>query len=101
VVSGGVASNKFLRHLLKQHIIHAGFPEVELVAPPLKYCTDNAAMIAWAALEMYAEGYETDLSVMPIRRWSMDDNDPVEIEGEREEGKGGVLGARGWTRGGM
>jgi N6-L-threonylcarbamoyladenine synthase len=98
VVSGGVASNKFLRHLLKRHIIHAGFPEVQLVAPPLKYCTDNAAMIAWAALEMFAEGYETDLSVMPIRRWSMDDNDPVEIEWEREEGKGGILGARGWTR---
>lgn len=47
VVSGGVASNQFLRHVLRS-ILHArGYRTVKLSFPPIELCTDNALMIAW------------------------------------------------------
>lgn len=47
-VAGGVASNMQLRAELESAAARLG---VAFVAPPLKLCTDNAAMIAWATLE--------------------------------------------------
>lgn len=88
VVSGGVASNKYLRHVLRQMLDARGFEHVSVIFPPVELCTDNALMIAWAALEMYANGYTTDLNVEPLRKWSMDSN-AVD---------GGILGASGWHR---
>ncbi|KAF8542871.1 Gcp-like domain-containing protein, partial [Trichophaea hybrida] len=88
VVSGGVASNKFLRHLLRRYLDAEGFTEVRLVAPPMMYCTDQAAMIAWAAAEMWRGGWCTELDVMPVRKWSLDD----------KVVRGGVLGVSGWVR---
>jgi N6-L-threonylcarbamoyladenine synthase len=49
-----------------------GYPEVELVFPPVEYCTDNAAMIAWTGLEMFAAGYRTPLSARAIKKWPLD-----------------------------
>lgn len=46
VVSGGVASNAFLKQILRTNLDVEGHKDVELVFPPLRYCTDNAAMIA-------------------------------------------------------
>ncbi|MBN2353985.1 MAG: tRNA (adenosine(37)-N6)-threonylcarbamoyltransferase complex transferase subunit TsaD [Spirochaetales bacterium] len=43
VVGGGVAANSSLRERL------AGEPGLEAIFPPLKYCTDNAAMVAGLA----------------------------------------------------
>jgi N6-L-threonylcarbamoyladenine synthase len=96
VVSGGVASNRFLRHLLRRYLDVEGFAEVQLVAPPMKYCTDQAAMVAWAAAEMWRAGWSTELDVMPVKKWSLDD--AVPSEGEEKEGPGGVLGVSGWVR---
>jgi N6-L-threonylcarbamoyladenine synthase len=53
VLSGGVAANRFLRHVVRAYLAARGFADVELTAPPLEFCTDNAAMIAWAGLEMF------------------------------------------------
>ncbi len=47
-VAGGVAANSEIRAGLADVARDAG---VQFVAPPLKLCTDNAAMIAWAAIE--------------------------------------------------
>src|SRR5690606_42071803 len=47
VVAGGVAANQAIRGALDELCRQAGF---RLVAPPLKLCGDNAAMIAWAGL---------------------------------------------------
>jgi len=47
VPAGGVACNSRLRELLSQ------IEGVKVVLPPLKYCTDNAVMIACAALHYY------------------------------------------------
>ena len=44
VVSGGVASNQFLRYGLTVACKAHGF---DLVCPPPKLCTDNGIMIAW------------------------------------------------------
>lgn len=48
IVAGGVAANGKLRRTLAERVA-ADLPGVRFVEPPLKYCTDNAAMIAMAA----------------------------------------------------
>ncbi len=50
VVAGGVAANTAIRNAIKALCDKEGFT---FHAPPLKYCTDNAAMIALAGLEHY------------------------------------------------
>lgn len=64
-VAGGVAANKVLRARLEQV---AG----EIVAPPLMLCTDNAAMIAWAGLEMFAAGHRDGIDFEARSRWPLD-----------------------------
>lgn len=44
VVAGGVAANKGLRKMLKEEVEKLN--DVNLTFPSMKYCTDNAAMIA-------------------------------------------------------
>ncbi|KAI8950955.1 glycoprotease family-domain-containing protein [Xylaria longipes] len=74
VLSGGVASNKFLRHVVRQMLDVRGYADVEVVAPPVALCTDNAAMIAWTGMEMYENGWRSDLSVLAMRKWPLDPN---------------------------
>lgn len=90
VVSGGVASNRYLRHLLRAMLDARGYEHIKAVFPPPSLCTDNALMIAWAGMEMYAFGYTSTLDITPIRKWSMD---------PRAE-DGGILGPEGWLRSG-
>ncbi len=47
LLAGGVAANRKLRARLREDI-EAKLPGVRFIEPPLKYCTDNAAMIAAA-----------------------------------------------------
>lgn len=47
ILSGGVSANKKLRNTLAE-IIKNDFPEINFYYPNLKYCMDNAAMIAVA-----------------------------------------------------
>ncbi|MEX6507263.1 tRNA (adenosine(37)-N6)-threonylcarbamoyltransferase complex transferase subunit TsaD [Jiella sp. M17.18] len=69
-VAGGVAANKAIRAALEAEAEGAG---VRLVAPPLKLCTDNAAMIAYAGLERFEAG-RTDALDTPVRsRWPLDE----------------------------
>ena len=48
VVSGGVASNNYMRAGLGLVADHFNIPAV---FPPAKLCTDNGVMIAWNGLE--------------------------------------------------
>jgi N6-L-threonylcarbamoyladenine synthase len=69
VVAGGVAANKTLRGMLELTANNNGF---KLSVPPFHLCTDNAAMIAWAAAERLALGLTDDQSA-PVRpRWPLD-----------------------------
>ncbi|HXP96537.1 MAG TPA: tRNA (adenosine(37)-N6)-threonylcarbamoyltransferase complex transferase subunit TsaD [Telmatospirillum sp.] len=69
VVAGGVAANALLRQTLAEVAGKAGF---RLVAPPLRLCTDNAAMIAWAGLERFRLGQQDGLDFAPRPRWPLD-----------------------------
>ncbi len=42
-------------------------------APPLKYCTDNAAMIALAGAERLAAGMASSLDAAARPRWPLDE----------------------------
>ncbi|KAK4507317.1 hypothetical protein PRZ48_001052 [Zasmidium cellare] len=87
VVSGGVASNSYLRHVLRAMLDARGYQHIAVEFPPIHLCTDNALMIAWAAIEMWNAGYRCSLDVEPIRKWSMDPS----------ADDGGILGPHGWT----
>lgn len=73
VMSGGVASNTFLRHVLASTLCAHGFGDVELFFPPPKYCTDNAAMIGWTGIEMFEAGHVDELSIRAIRKWPLNE----------------------------
>lgn len=69
VVAGGVAANKAVRAALEGLAAGAG---LRFVAPPLKLCTDNAAMIAWAGVERFALGINDPLDFAARPRWPLD-----------------------------
>ncbi len=68
-VAGGVAANSAIRAALEAVAARLG---VAFVAPPLRLCTDNAAMIAWAGIERFLIGVKpgSDLTARP--RWPLD-----------------------------
>ena len=78
VVAGGVAANATLRAALTATAAKAGFG---FVAPPLRLCTDNAVMVAWAAIERLRAGWTDGLDHAPRPRWPLDSADmrPVAI----------------------
>lgn len=60
LLAGGVAANLALREGMKKE---ADKHRIEVFFPSLKLCTDNAAMVAAAALPKYKKGLYADLSV--------------------------------------
>ncbi|MGR3454924.1 tRNA (adenosine(37)-N6)-threonylcarbamoyltransferase complex transferase subunit TsaD [Pseudooceanicola sp.] len=68
-VAGGVAANKAIRAALEAVAAENG---LAFLAPPLRLCTDNAAMIAYAGLERLAAGAVDDMSLMARPRWPLD-----------------------------
>ena len=65
VIAGGVAANSFLREYIKEKI-----PDKKIIFPDLKYCTDNAAMIAFLGEKYLKKGIKTNIgfSIMPNMR---------------------------------
>ena len=53
-------------------------------APPIKFCTDNGVMIAWAGVERALKGLFNELDFKPRPRWPLDENAP------KAAGAGGV-----------
>ena len=70
VVAGGVAANKTIRSTLQATAAKHGF---DFLAPPMAYCTDNAAMIALAGAERLALGLTSDIDVVARPRWPLDE----------------------------
>lgn len=68
-VAGGVAANSAIRSALETVAAEQGYA---FLAPPLKYCTDNGAMIAWAGLERFANGHTDDMTLSARPRWPLD-----------------------------
>ena len=69
VVAGGVAANGAVRAKLQETAAKHGF---SFDAPPLAYCTDNAAMIALAGAERLALGISDPLDAPARPRWPLD-----------------------------
>jgi N6-L-threonylcarbamoyladenine synthase len=72
VAAGGVAANGAIRGSLTALAAARGLP---LVAPPLRLCTDNAVMVAWAGIERLRLGWTSDLAIAPRPRWPLDSAD--------------------------
>jgi len=68
VIAGGVAANGAVRAALGAVAARAG---VRLVAPPVRLCTDNAVMVAWAAQERLRLAAVDDADVAPRPRWPL------------------------------
>ncbi|MFB9373035.1 tRNA (adenosine(37)-N6)-threonylcarbamoyltransferase complex transferase subunit TsaD [Algimonas porphyrae] len=69
VVAGGVAANATLRDGLKSVAAERGF---DAIFPPLRFCGDNAAMIAQAGLERLQAGHVDPLNAPARPRWPLD-----------------------------
>ncbi|MGB6230027.1 MAG: tRNA (adenosine(37)-N6)-threonylcarbamoyltransferase complex transferase subunit TsaD [Litorimonas sp.] len=69
VVAGGVAANRTLRARLEAVARDHGF---DTVFPPLRFCGDNAAMIAQAGLERLRAGLTNPLDAPARPRWPLD-----------------------------
>jgi N6-L-threonylcarbamoyladenine synthase len=74
VVAGGVAANSVLRTALQRAATDGG---LAFIAPPPAFCTDNAAMVAWAGLERLALGLIDPLGFKPRPRWPLDPTAPA------------------------
>ncbi|MDB5477679.1 MAG: tsaD [Alphaproteobacteria bacterium] len=68
VVAGGVAANQYLCDKLKTFCTQQN---LRFVSPPVKLCTDNAAMIAWAGIEKLRRGEINDMNVAARPRWPL------------------------------
>ncbi|MHA6287753.1 tRNA (adenosine(37)-N6)-threonylcarbamoyltransferase complex transferase subunit TsaD [Maricaulis sp. CAU 1757] len=69
VVAGGVAANATVRAALEGMASQNDFV---LRAPPMRWCTDNAAMIALVGLEKLMAGEVDDLDAPARARWPLD-----------------------------
>jgi N6-L-threonylcarbamoyladenine synthase len=68
-VAGGVAANSRIRAMLET-VCHQ--LSVRFVAPPLRLCTDNAAMIAWAGIERFRVDPKDRGELVARPRWPLD-----------------------------
>jgi len=88
VVAGGVAANRTIRRTLEDLATKHGF---SFLAPPLAYCTDNAAMIALAGAERLDKRLTSDIDVAARPRWPLDEAranaDPVHKKTGRKGAK--------------
>lgn len=73
-VAGGVAANNAIRAGLETV---ARDQNAAFVAPPLALCTDNAAMIAYAAAEQMDTAGPDDLTLSARPRWPLDTSQPA------------------------
>ncbi len=75
-VAGGVAANTLIRQALETVAADLG---VAFVAPPLSLCTDNAAMIAWAGIELRNIDRSGMTPLIARPRWPLDPRPPALI----------------------
>ena len=69
VIAGGVAANQYIR---KELTTFCENQDRTLIVPPVKLCTDNAAMIAWTGIELMQRNIIPDIMI-PTPRWNLMD----------------------------
>lgn len=85
VVAGGVAANRTVRATLEAVAMKNGFA---FLAPPMAYCTDNAAMIALAGAERLRKGLVSDIDTAARPRWPLDEQKALDDPAHRPGRKG-------------
>ncbi len=73
VVAGGVAANISVRENLKKLSKEIGF---NIIYPDLKFCGDNAAMIAWTGIKRFKKNLFNEMDFEAKSRWPLDKNAP-------------------------
>jgi len=73
IVAGGVAANKTIRENLTQLSNEMNF---KIIYPDLKFCGDNASMIAWAGIQRFKKNLIDDLNITAKSRWPLDKEAP-------------------------
>ena len=81
IIVGGVAANHYLKSKLNSLTKELN---CSLVAPPRELCTDNAAMIAWAAIEKIKIGAKHNITFKPTPRWQLDDPKAIRTISEKK-----------------
>ena len=69
VISGGVASNRAIRCGLEHAADKSGF---NMLAPPVRLCSDNAVMVAWAGVERMRCGLLDPIEFQARPRWTLE-----------------------------
>ncbi len=67
-IAGGVAANQYLYRKISDF---GKINNLTTLSPPIKLCTDNAAMIAWAGVEKLQLGMIDALDFKPKARWEI------------------------------
>lgn len=67
VIAGGVAANQYIKSYIQNLL-----PGYNIITPPIKLCTDNGIMIAWAGIERLQNGLVDTLDFEPRSRWPLD-----------------------------
>ena len=69
IVAGGVAANQSIRENLTEVCKEMNFSPL---FPSLKFCGDNAAMIAWAGIKRFKKKLTNKLNFVAKSRWPLD-----------------------------
>ena len=73
IVAGGVAANESIRNNLSSLSKELNF---KTIYPDLKFCGDNAAMIAWAGIQRFKKNLIDDVNISAKSRWPLDKDAP-------------------------
>jgi len=73
IVAGGVAANKSIRENLTTLSKEM---DCKTIYPDLKFCGDNAAMIAWAGIKRFKKNLIDNVDISAKSRWPLDSNAP-------------------------
>ena len=73
IVAGGVAANKSIRENLTALSEEMN---CKAIYPDLKFCGDNAAMIAWAGIKRFKKNLIDNIEISAKSRWPLDSNAP-------------------------
>ena len=73
IVAGGVAANKSIRENLTTLSKEM---DCKTIYPDLRFCGDNAAMIAWAGIKRFKKNLIDNIDISAKSRWPLDSNAP-------------------------
>ena len=73
IVAGGVAANQSIRENLSKLAKEMNF---KTIYPDLKFCGDNAAMIAWAGIKRFKKNLIDNIDTVARSRWPLDKSAP-------------------------